>query len=54
VKNPRLERCQPVFLPPEDIERIPAACPEPYDLRIRLLVGTGLRWRWRPGAGAWT
>jgi integrase len=44
VKLPRLERRQPVFLPPEDVERIAAACPEPYDLLIRLLVGTGLRW----------
>jgi integrase len=44
VKLPRLERRQPTFLPPEDVERIAAACPEPYDLLIRLLVGTGLRW----------
>jgi hypothetical protein len=41
VKLPRLERRQPVFIPPEDVERIAAACPEPYDLLIRLLVGTG-------------
>jgi integrase len=44
VKLPRLERRQPTFLPPEEVERIAAACPEPYDLLIRLLVGTGLRW----------
>jgi integrase len=43
VKLPRLERRQPTFLPPEDVERI-ATASEPYDLPIRLLVGTGLRW----------
>jgi integrase len=44
VKLPRLQRRQPMFLAPEVVERIAAACPGPYDLLIRLLVGTGLRW----------
>jgi integrase len=44
VKLPRLQRRQPVFLAPEVVERIAAACAEPYDLLIRLLGGTGLRW----------
>jgi hypothetical protein len=52
VPRPR----QPVFLAPEVVERIAAACPEPYDPLIRLLVGTGLRWRRRSrfAAGAST
>lgn len=44
VKLPRLQRRQPVFLAPDVVERIAVACPEPYDLLIRLLGGTGLRW----------
>jgi integrase len=44
VKLPRLQRRQPTFLAPDVVERISAACPEPYDLLIWLLVGTGLRW----------
>lgn len=44
VKLPRLQRRQPVFFAPEVVERIAAACPEPYDLLVRLLGETGLRW----------
>jgi integrase len=44
VKLPKLERRQPVFLEPQHVERIAAACPEPYDLLVRLLGTTGLRW----------
>jgi integrase len=44
VRLPKLERRQPVFLEPEVTERIAAACPQPYDLLVRLLGTTGLRW----------
>jgi len=44
VKLPKIERRQPVALQPGHVERIAAACPEPYDLLIRLLGSTGLRW----------
>lgn len=44
VKLPKLERRQPVFLAPELVERIARACSEPYDLLVRLLGTTGLRW----------
>lgn len=44
VKLPKLERRQPVALQPEQVERIAQACPAPYDLLVRLLGTTGLRW----------
>ena len=44
VKLPKLERRQPIALQPEHVERIARACPEPYDLLVRLLGTTGLRW----------
>ena len=44
VKLPKLERRQPIFLEPEHVARIAEACPEPYDLLVRLLGTTGLRW----------
>ncbi|MGH2739356.1 MAG: tyrosine-type recombinase/integrase [Actinomycetota bacterium] len=44
VKLPKLERRQPVALEPEQVERIAEACPAPYDLLVRLLGTTGLRW----------
>jgi integrase len=44
VRLPKLERRQPVFLEPEVTERIAAACPQPYDLLVRLLSTSGLRW----------
>jgi integrase len=44
VKLPKLERRQPVALQPEEVERIAEACPAPYDLLVRLLGTTGVRW----------
>lgn len=44
VKLPKLQRRQPVFLEPKQVERIAASCPAPYDLLVRLLGTTGLRW----------
>lgn len=44
VRLPKLERRQPMFLEPELVEGIAAACPQPYDLLVRLLGTTGLRW----------
>jgi integrase len=44
VKLPKLERRQPVALQPEHVARVAAACPDPYDLLVRVLGTTGLRW----------
>lgn len=44
VKLPKLERRQPVAFQPEQVERIAQACPAPYDLLVRVLGTTGLRW----------
>jgi integrase len=44
VKLPKLERRQPVALVPEQVASIADASPPPYDLLVRLLGTTGLRW----------
>ena len=44
VKLPTLERRQPIALVPEQVASIADACPPPYDLLVRLLGTTGLRW----------
>jgi len=44
VRLPKLQRRQAVFLDPKEVERIATFCPPPYDLLVRLLGTTGLRW----------
>jgi len=44
VRLPKLQRRQPVFLDPQEVERIATSCPPPYDLLVRLLGTSGLRW----------
>lgn len=43
VRLPRVARKEPVFLSHEQVDRLAAACAE-YELFVRLLAYTGLRW----------
>jgi integrase len=43
VRLPRVHHKEPVFLSHEQVDRLAAACPD-YELFIRLLAYTGLRW----------
>jgi integrase len=43
VKLPKLERREAAYFEPEVVERIAKAMPEPYDLLVRVLGQTGLR-----------
>jgi integrase len=44
VKLPKLRRREAAWLAPEQVATLAAATPVPYDLLVRLLGQTGLRW----------
>jgi integrase len=44
VKLPKLQRREAAWFTPEQVAAIAAATPEPYDLLVRVLGQTGLRW----------